>query len=92
MEHPVTEMISSVDLIEEQIRVARGEKLRYTQVTYQDVSHSYRKVQSFIGINFIFVYRMILFFMDMQLNAVLMQKMHSKISDPGQVSFNCMHV
>jgi len=28
----VTEMISSVDLIEEQIRVAMGEKLRYKQV------------------------------------------------------------
>ena len=28
----MTEMISSVDLIEEQIRVAMGEKLRYKQV------------------------------------------------------------
>ena len=27
----MTEMISSVDLIEEQIRVAMGEKLRYKQ-------------------------------------------------------------
>ncbi|KAK4859447.1 hypothetical protein QYF36_005704 [Acer negundo] len=31
VEHPVTEMISSVDLIEEQIHVAMGGKLRYKQ-------------------------------------------------------------
>jgi propionyl-CoA carboxylase alpha chain len=40
VEHPVSEMISGVDLVKEQINVARGEKLRFTQGDLQINGHA----------------------------------------------------
>ena len=40
VEHPVTELITGVDLVEQQIRVARGEKLSFSQDDLQIKGHA----------------------------------------------------
>jgi acetyl-CoA carboxylase biotin carboxylase subunit len=40
VEHPVTEMVTGVDLVREQIRIARGEPLEYSQADIRVLGHA----------------------------------------------------
>ncbi len=40
VEHPITEMVTGIDLVKEQIRVASGEKLSFTQNDIQPAGHA----------------------------------------------------
>ncbi|WP_077618288.1 acetyl-CoA carboxylase biotin carboxylase subunit [Bacillus sinesaloumensis] len=40
VEHPITEEITGIDLVEEQIRIAKGQKLRYRQEDIQCKGHA----------------------------------------------------
>jgi acetyl-CoA carboxylase biotin carboxylase subunit len=40
VEHPVTEMITGVDIVKEQLRIAAGEKLSYTQDAIRIIGHA----------------------------------------------------
>ena len=88
VEHPVTEMITGVDLIQEQIRAAQGHKLRYSQADIKiKVSSAFQLlITSAAGLRHTCTWQTLKCGRGTQSSAASMRRTPSRISGPGLVA------